>query len=175
MSFHNVDKMPGSHTVTRNLMKNVAVVDVVPQQVIGIRRRGKYEEIAPMIMELAEFAVRRGVEVTGPPAFLCRETSPDAAMQASEAGNADVEVVFPVAGAVEGEGDIRVYELAGGTMARIIYMGPYCDCGEAYEELFAWLAANRKAITGPLREVYVNDPRETPETDLVTWIYAPIE
>ncbi|MDN7025193.1 transcriptional regulator [Methanoculleus sp. FWC-SCC1] len=155
-------------------MKNVAVVDVLPQQVIGIRRRGRYEEIAPMIMELAEFATRRDIEITAPPAFLCHEESPEAAMQAAEAGNADLEVVFPVAGAVEGDGEIRVYELPGGTMARIIHMGPYRDCGEAYEELFAWLAANKKDIIAPLREVYVNDPCETPEDDLVTWIYAPI-
>lgn len=161
--------------MTRSLMKNVAVVDVLPQQVISIRRRGRYDEIAQMFMELAEFAARRAIEITAPPAFLCRERSPEAAMRAAETGDADIEVVFPVAGAVEGEGDIRVYELPGGTMARVIHMGPYRYCGEAYEELFAWLVANEKDVTGPLREVYVNDPAETPEDDLVTWIYAPIE
>ncbi|RXE57220.1 hypothetical protein ABH15_03675 [Methanoculleus taiwanensis] len=155
-------------------MKNVAVVDVLDQKVAGLRRNGRYEEIGSVLMELYRFVSEKGLLITGPPAFICHEQTHEEVREADSAGTADIEVVFPVEGDAAGESGIGVYELAGGTMARIIHMGAYRDCGEAYEELFAWIAANHKTIAGPLREVYVNNPAETPEDDLVTWIYAPI-
>ncbi len=155
-------------------MKNVAVVEVIDQKVAGLRRRGRYEEIGPMLMELYRFVSEKGIDITGPPAFICHEITPEEVMQAEKAAAASIEVVFPIEGDAAGEGEIAVYELAGGTMARIIHMGAYQDCKETYEELYAWTAANHKTITGPLREVYMSDPRETPEDALVTWIYAPI-
>ena len=59
-------------------------------------------------------------------------------------------------------------------MAKIIHKGRYQDCAPTYEKLFNWLAENKKQIIGPTREVYLNDPSEVAEEDLITEIYAPI-
>ncbi|KUG19546.1 bacterial transcription activator, effector binding protein [hydrocarbon metagenome] len=150
-------------------------MDVAPQKVVGLRRAGRYEEIGPMLGEVMAYIQARGITVIGPPAFICHEQTPGDAQRANEAGNADLEVVFPIEGDAEGSGEIGVYELPGGRMARIIHMGPYRECEGAYSELFAWLAENKLTVTGPIREVYINDPHTTAEDLLVTWIYAPIE
>lgn len=155
-------------------MRSILIVDAPPHKVVGIRRTGRYEEIGSMIMELASFIEEHTITVIGPPAYICHEDSMDAVQAAAEAGTADIEVAFPVEGDVKGSGDIRVYELPGGKMVRIIHMGPYHEMTDTYQELFRWLGDNHLTITGPVREVYINDPKTTEEDLLVTWIYAPI-
>ena len=155
-------------------MRSLLTVDAPTQKVIGIRRTGRYEEIGPMIMELASFIEEHKITVIGPPAFICHEESLDAVKTAAKSGTADIEVAFPIEGDARGIRDISVYELPGGKMVRIIHMGPYRELPDTYQELFRWLGDNHLVITGPVREVYINDPKTTDEDLLVTWIYAPI-
>lgn len=70
--------------------------------------------------------------------------------------------------------DIKFYELPGGRMARVIYKGPYESSGPSYEKLFGWIEENGKRLTGPIREAYLNDPREVIPEEILTEIYAPI-
>ena len=156
-------------------MEEITVVEVKPQRVLGMRKRGKYEMIATMLPHLSEFAVGRGMQIQGPPIFVCHEITPEKVMEADEAGNADVEVAIPVAGTVEETEEIKAYELPGGKMAKIIHKGPYEECGPTYEKLFAWLAAKGKEIVAPTREVYLNDPHDVSPEEILTEIYAPIE
>ncbi len=59
-------------------------------------------------------------------------------------------------------------------MAKIIHKGPYEACAPTYEKLYTWIEQNGKTITGPVREVYLNDPREVGIEEALTEIYAPI-
>lgn len=155
-------------------MRSIITVDVAPQKVIGLRRTGKYEEIGPIICEIFEYIQERNITVAGPPAYICHEESVVDVHKAQEMDNADIEVVFPIVGDAEGCGEISIYDLSGGRMARIIHMGAYRESVETYNELFTWLEANKHILSGLIREVYINDPRTTEEDLLVTWIYAPI-
>jgi AraC family transcriptional regulator len=156
-------------------MEEITIVEIKPQRVLGMRKRGKYEMIATMLPHLCEFAIEKGMQIQGMPIFICHEITPEKVMEADEAGTADVEVAIPVAGTVEETEKIKAYELPGGTMAKIVHKGPYEECGPTYEKLFAWLAAQGKTIVAPTREVYLNDPHEVPPEEILTEIYAPIE
>ncbi len=155
-------------------MSEVSIVEVATQTVLGIRRRGKYREISDMIPRIFHVAQEKGAKIAGRPVFVCHEQSAEEAARADEHGTADVEVAVPVSGAVEGTDDVRLYELPGGKMAKIVHRGPYGAVGPAYNTLFAWLEQNGKEVTGPTREVYVSDPRETRPEELITEIYAPV-
>jgi len=155
-------------------MDEITVVDVEPQLVIGMRKRGPYPEIGNMIKELFEFAMGRNIQLMGPPMFVCHET-PEGAIKANEEGNADIEVVIPVAEKIEDTDEVKCYALPGGKMAKTVHKGPYEDCGLTYEKLFLWLGENGKEIVGPTREAYLNDPHEVPPEDILTEIYAPID
>ena len=155
-------------------MEEVTIVEVKPQLVLGMRRRGKYEEIGVMLPQIVQHIIEKGVQIAGPPVFVCHETSAEEVKKADSEGNADVEVAWPIAVEMEGTGEMTCYELSGGKMARIVHKGPYQACESTYEKLFAWIAQNGKIIAGPLREVYLNDPREVPEEEILTEIYAPI-
>ena len=161
------------HTEARK-MSDITEVVVDDQLVLGTKKRGKYREIAVLLPKLFEFAVPRGIRITGPPLFICHEMTEEEAMKADEEGNANVEVAIPVSERIEGKDEITCYELKGGNMAKIMHKGPYEACKPTYDKLFAWIGANGKEITGPIREVYLNDPREVGPEETLTEIYAPI-
>jgi len=140
-----------------------------------MRKCGKYAEIATMIPKVCQFAVQQGVQIQGRPVFACHEIGAEEAMKADKEGTADVEVAVPVFGRVEGSDEVNCYELPGGTMAKTVHKGPYQDCAPTYGKLFAWLAENGKKIARPTREVYLNDPNEVPQAEILTDIYVPIE
>ena len=129
-----------------------------------------------MFQRICEFAFSKNIQITTYPAFLCHETTVEEVQKADEEGNADIEVVFPISELVEitGDDEIKVYELPGGKMAKIIHKGPYEECALTYEKLFSWIAEKGKRISGPVREVYLNDPREVQPEEILTEIYAPI-
>lgn len=155
-------------------MIEITIVEEKPQLVAGMRRIGHYKEIAVMLPALFEYAISRGAIIAGPPLYLWHEKSIEEAMKADEAGNADIEVCVPIAEKIPESDEIRCYELSGGKNARIIHKGPYEACVPAYERLFAWLLENGLTLTGPIREAYLNDPREVAPEEILTIISAPI-
>jgi AraC family transcriptional regulator len=77
-------------------ISEVTVVNVKPQLVAGIRKRGHYREIAELLPKLYDYARKKGAKFTAPPIFVCHET-PEEAMEADKTGNALVEVAAPIA------------------------------------------------------------------------------
>ena len=156
-------------------MSEITVVELGPQLVLGMRKRGKYEIMATMIPQVCQFAVDEGLQIVGHPVFVCHETSVAEAEKANEEGTADVEIAVPIDRKIDDTDEIRCYELPGGTMAKIVHQGPYEECTPTYERLFAWIEAEGKRIAGPIREIYLNDPREVAPEEILTEIYVPIE
>jgi AraC family transcriptional regulator len=155
-------------------MNEITIVEEKPQLVAGMKRRGHYKEIAKMLPSLFEYAMSRGAIVAGPPLYLWHEKSVAEAQKADEAGNADIEVCVPIAEEIPENDEIKCYELSGGKNAEIVHKGPYEASGPVYERLFAWLLENGLKLTGPIKEAYLNDPREVAPEEILTIIYAPI-
>ncbi len=154
-------------------MNEVSISNVEPLLVLGMRRRGTYAEIHPMLTKIRQHLAANGVRRAGPPMFICHET-PKEVVRVNLQHNADVEVAIPISSPIEGADDVACYELPGGPMAKIIHQGPYEKSAAAYKKLFAWIAENHKKVAGPTREVYLNDPRKVPPEEILTEIYAPV-
>jgi len=157
-----------------NCMEDIALVEVVSQQVIGIKKNGTYALIPELLMKVYEYTVKKNMVITGPPIFICHEISPEAVMEANEKGTATIEVAWPVSGKDKGTKVMKVYELAGGKMAHATHHGPYESCEPTYLKLFSWIKEQDLRISGPIREVYPNDPREVPPEKIITEIFVPV-
>ncbi len=155
-------------------MHEVTIVEVPAQLVIGLQTRGHYAEIGSAIGAVVQYGMSHGAEFTGGPIALMHEIGKDAAVKADQEGNAVIDVAFPIARPVESSETVKCYHLPGGQMAKVVHKGPYEACEAAYDALYAWVVAHGYMISGPTREVYLNDPREVPPEELLTEIYAPI-
>jgi len=155
-------------------MSEVTVVDVPTQMVVGIKKTGSFSEIPGVLGDLVQYAMANGGEIVGPPIGVYYESSKEAVEKANREGTAIIDVNFPIAKPIAGSDKVRVYELQGGTMAKIVHKGPYDDCESSYIALFTWIAQHGKTPMGPVREVYPNDPRTVPPEEILMEIYAPI-
>ena len=96
----------------------ISIVDLEPQLVLGMRKRGKYQEIAVLMSKIFPFAIKKGIQIQGPPIFVCHEMGAEEAMKADKEGNADIEVAVPISGKAEETDEIKCYELPGGGWQR---------------------------------------------------------
>jgi len=156
-------------------MEEISVVEVPPQLVMGMTRTGPYRQIPEMMKDIFTYLLGKQAKITGPPMFLCHEMCEEEAIEADKNNSAKVEIAVPIGEKLDETDEIKCYEIPGGKMARIVHKGPYEECKPVYDKLFTWLKENNKKLTGPIREMYLNDPREVPKEEILTEIHAPIE
>jgi len=87
----------------------------------------------------------------------------------------DIEIGFPVAEPLEGEGEFEGGAIPGGQFATTIHTGPYAKFEEAYKRLTDWIEGQSLQASGSCYEIYLNDPGDTPEDALQTLILFPIK
>ena len=115
--------------------------------------------------KLKEHTAATGAETVGPP-FV---SSPDFGKD-----EFDLIICMPVAfGAVAGEG-VAVEDIPGAHVVFTTHVGPYADVPEAYKALFKWIEENGRKPAGAAREVYLNDPKDVPESELLVEIAIPL-
>lgn len=86
----------------------------------------------------------------------------------------EMELCVPVNRALEGKGDIEAHEIPGGLAVVTIHKGPYSEMEPVYGDLEAWMKENGYQYAGPARELYMNDPGQVAEADLLTEVSIPV-
>ncbi len=155
-------------------MDDITIVEVGARQVLGMKKSGTYQLIPELLMKIYEFTIEKKIPISGAPVFLCHEVTPETVKEARENGTATIEVAWPVSGNVKGTKDMKVYELPGGKMVHTVHRGPYDSCEPTYLKIFAWIESRGLRISGPIREVYPNDPREVKPEEIITEIFVPV-
>lgn len=100
--------------------------------------------------EIARAAEAAEAEINGMPFAMFHEIDPE---------EADVELGFPVLGEVDA-GRVHSATLKGGRAVCTVHTGPYEEVGAAYEALNRWVQEHGERVSGPPREVYLNEPAE---------------
>jgi effector-binding domain-containing protein len=140
------------------------------QKTLSIRTRTAVQDLPQVFGEgygqIAQYLAQLGEQPIGPPF---------AAYYNMDMADLDVELGFPVARALPGQGEIKAGEIPGGRVATCLYTGPYSDIEAAYNALMAWMAENGYEGAGVSYELYLNDPSETPPAELQTQIIFPLK
>ncbi len=87
----------------------------------------------------------------------------------------DVQLGFPVLQPVPGKGEIHAARIEAGKVATGLYIGPYEDCGPAYDELAQFVKDQGYEATGVAIEYYLNDPSQPPFEEAQTRIVLPLK
>ena len=151
------------------------IKEIEPLRVISKREKGVYAEtIGRLINELCEFLAKAenepaGVKVVGPVMSLYYD------MEYKEA-DADIEVAIPISGKIPCEGpDFMVHTLEGGTFLSTLHKGPYMNLHVAWSRLYTFAEEKGYHLIAPGRELYLNDPWEVPEEEILTELQVMIE
>jgi effector-binding domain-containing protein len=114
---------------------------------------------------LLRHARETGAQFVGPPFVLYPETP---------SGEFPIAVCMPAApGAVAGD-EVVLEELPAVEAATLLYQGPYDGMAPSWRHLMEWVGASGRRPAGPVREIYLSDPDEVSEEDLLTELVVPL-
>ena len=152
------------------------VVKEIPQlHIICKTQRGSISELMEkLIGDLVGVVYhpdnqRNLVKMTGPLMALYHEEEPDI-------NDMFVIVAVPVTGKISVTNpDIEIRNLPAVSVLSLVHKGPYESIGIAYQKLMEYANAQGIELTGPFRELYLNNPQETTPENIMTEIQAPIK
>jgi effector-binding domain-containing protein len=90
--------------------------------------------------------------------------------------DADIEVAIPVTGKVTiDDPSFEVKNLPEHKAASLVHKGSYETIGMAYKKLYEYIVMNDFEMSGPMMDIYLNDPNTVEPDDILTEIQAPIK
>jgi effector-binding domain-containing protein len=147
----------GMLSAVRAEESRIEVKEVEEIFVVWVRTQTSIAQMGPtmgrVFGEIFRYLGPKGITPTGPPVAVYYSCPGSATM--------DLEVCVPVPESVTGEGNVKTKTLSGGSMASLIYVGPYRNIGPSYSALTQWIEKNGYRQTGPPREVYLKGPDST--------------
>ncbi|MBI3900172.1 MAG: GyrI-like domain-containing protein [Gammaproteobacteria bacterium] len=169
----------GSHTqfqpqrqTTMNTTYDIAIKTVPTTKVIAVEHIGGYMQIGKAFDTLYGWLGARQLITPGMRSAGIYFDDPTAVAEdelrscACVITNENVTVELP----------LKSVEIAGGRYATLRHKGPYADMRAAYQWLYGvWLPqSGEEAANAPIFEEYLNNPRDTAPTELLTDIYLPL-
>lgn len=150
----------------------VTIRDIPPQSALTVEHRGSFMQIGQAFERLFGWLAVRNL--IGPKLRLIGlyHEDPDVVDEADLRAQAGIILEADIAP----EPPVSRTALGGGRYAVLRYRGPYADMKAAYLWLFGkWLPqSGEEAADGPVIEEYLNNPRDTAPTDLLTEICLPL-
>ncbi|MDD4170480.1 MAG: GyrI-like domain-containing protein [Desulfotomaculaceae bacterium] len=140
------------------------------QPALTIRSRTAVENLPKLIGEAYGKIMRYMGELGEQPAG-----APYTAYFNMDMQDLDVEMGFPVAKTLPGQGEVKAGVIPAGRYVTCMYKGPYSKMEEPYNEINKWMAENGYEPSGMSYEYYYNSPEEAPESEILTKIAIPLK
>lgn len=152
----------------------ITVKNISEETVLSKREKGTYDKtitklINDLMIELNSSQNREHVKISGPIRMIAHD------MEYKEK-DADIEVAVPIMGnPVLKDLSMNIIKVPQMKVVSAMHKGPYGTVGQTYEAVFRYLGEKGYKIAGPTRELYLNNPEEVKEEDILTEIQVPIE
>ncbi len=128
------------------------------------------EAMGDAYFEVLTFIDRHGLREAGAPLSIMRRFS---------GADLQFDAAIPVQGvsdATPGDaGGVRIGQTYGGPVIRVRHIGSYRTLRQTHEKIASYLAALAIKRAGDSWESYVSDPTKVAESELMTYVYYPIE
>ncbi|TGE34739.1 transcriptional regulator [Desulfosporosinus fructosivorans] len=151
------------------IISKISLLEQPEQHVLSIRTTihfNDYPNTAKQAYKkIVEYAALHGLLFSGGP-FVCYHNT--------DLENLDVEMGFPVAKLVSGEGDIVGYTIPVQKAVSGIFLGAYTDTDPLMMGIIQWIAEHGYEQQGRIFNYYLNDD-DRPASELLTQIIVPIK
>ena len=152
---------------------NLEIKDLPEMRVASLSHRGPYDQIAPVFERLGEIAGRTGLfELKGATMIALYHDDPQHTLPNEL--RSDAGIVVPADTKLPAE--LHEHHIASGRYACTTHVGPYDTLGETWMQFMGHVlpASGHQLGGGPSLEIYRNNPRTTPKSELVTEVCVPI-
>ena len=146
--------------------------DIPALTVASVESSGSFEQLTLVFMDLFRWVLINGGKVSSYPMALF--PAPPGEIPAE---GIRFEACIPI----DPESDIKpceevsIRQLPACTVAFTRHQGGFGEVGRTYDRLLEWIGENNYEVAGPSRELFLTNPMQTEEGDLVTEIQIPIK
>ncbi|NOY86098.1 MAG: GyrI-like domain-containing protein [Deltaproteobacteria bacterium] len=150
----------------------IEIKDVGPLKVAAVESDGTYQEIGEVLMDLFRWVLERGEKVVSYPMAFFPVGPEDGPV-----GGVRFEACIPVNPEAElkGGGGVKIKKLPAATVAFAKHRGPLDEVGKTYDRIFSWAEDNGYVPEKSTRELYLTNPTQFHEKDLLTEIQVPVK
>ena len=128
------------------------------------------EALGDAYFEVLSFIDKYGLREAGAPLSISRAYS---------GAELRFDAAIPVRGAdalsPPAQSPVKIGKSYGGPVIRAKHLGSYLTLGRTHDKIAAYLAALGLSRNGDAWESYVSDPTRTPEDELLTYVYYPVQ
>lgn len=158
----------------RNMFE-VEFIDIAKQGLIGYEHQGDYMEIGQAFEKLFMFAGTHDLVTEKTRSFGIYYNDPGSVDKSELRSHACLTVEAPITDTLEEQPEYL--EIPAGRCATVVFKGPYSELEKPYDWFFGeWLPqSGMEAANFPPFEEYLNDPKKTPPSELLTRIYCLID
>ena len=156
----------------QNADQTIDIKDVPALTVASVESTGSFEQLTNVFMDLFRWVLINGGKVNSYPMALF-----PAPPEEIPADGVRFEACIPI----DPESDIKpgdevsIRQLPACTVAFTRHQGGFGGVGKTYDRLLGWAGENNYEMAGPSRELYLTNPMQTEEGELVTEIQIPIK
>ena len=152
---------------------NIEVTHQKPETAVAVKRLAiTMDEIANVATEglgkVFAYLAEKGVQISGAPYLAYMNGNEDFS-------KFDVEMGIPVEQNFDVSGEFFISRTCEGRAVCATHKGAYKDVEVVYVALMGYLAENGLESTGVYYDYYINDPANTPESELLTQVVFPIK
>lgn len=141
----------------------IEVKMVEEKQVAYISHKGPYDALPELFGEVVGWVMMKGLQITGPPFGIYYNSPEEVPPEELE-----YEVGIPFVGEAQEEGRIKIKKLPAQQVLSAMHKGPYDQVGPVFTALAEHAMKEGYEIVGAPMEIYLNDPMEVPESELLT-------
>jgi len=120
------------------------------------------------LQKVFDFIAQQGAEIVGAPYLAYSNGNVDFTQF-------DIELGIPINAEIAINGEFFMSKTCEGKAITATHKGPYQDIEIVYTALMGYLAENKLESTGVYYDYYINNPADTPESELLTQVVFPIK
>lgn len=147
----------------------IEVKNIEETQVAYVSATGSYEQLPELFGEVVGYVMKEELKITEPPYGIFFNSPMEVPPEELQ-----FEIGIPFIGEAKGEGRVKIKKVPAHYVASTVYKGHYGQALQIYQALIEYTAMNGYEIVGPVKEIYLNNPMEVIEDELLTEVRFPV-
>ncbi len=150
----------------------ISMKETEASRVASIKGTGTYEEIGKVLMDLFRWVLERRAKVVSYPMIIYPE-----GMEELQAGGGEFEACIPIDHEmkISGAGGVKIKNIPAVSVVFAKQRGAVSEVESVHDQILEWVEENGYRVTGPSRELFLTNPMEVSEEELLTEIQVPVE
>ncbi|WP_414469726.1 GyrI-like domain-containing protein [Methanobacterium sp. ACI-7] len=148
----------------------IEIKNIEEKKVAHVSATGSYEQLPELFGEVVGYVVKEELDIIEPPYGTYFNSPMDVSTDKLQ-----YEIGIAFTGDGDGEGRVKIKSIPAHQAVSTVYKGPYGQAAKIYQALIEYTIKNDYSIVGPVTEIYLNNPMEVDEDELLTEVRFPVK